>query len=104
MIPDNVMAAMIFLAFATHTTVSFRNAPWLPLWLGQGCTEQSPSVHLRVSLCNGFYALLMFWLAFSRLHEPSGLLQVAFTLAALFCLTQFVRRGLLTFYPRRFLP
>ena len=90
--PDDLFALFGLAAIFMHATVSFRNASWLPVWLGQGLSESHSSVHLRVAGANFYYACLLIWLTWDRIPEPSFLLRMVFVMGIIFCTTQVIIR------------
>lgn len=86
---DTYFGFMNFVMFAVHATVSLRDNPSLPAFLGRGLTQEHWTVHLRVALCNVHYGTLMLWLAFVRIGEPvppSLFLKLSFLFAASYCI------------------
>ena len=81
------------MALVLHTTVSLREAKWLPIWLGRGLVETHPIVHLKVALANGYYCLFLSALFFGLISPTSWPVRSILAIFILFTLMQVVMRG-----------
>ena len=80
-------------ALVLHTTVSLREAQWLPKWLGQGLPESHWAIHLRVALANGYYCFFLGALFLGLIIPTSWPVRSILAIFILFTLMQVVIRG-----------
>jgi len=90
---NNLFGLVVFAAVALHMTVSFRNAAWLPAWLGRGLPATHRTAHAKVAFANLVYATGLAWLVVRPYDPRWSLLDAAMILAAMFALIQGLRRA-----------